>query len=150
MLIGEIFDGDCFVCVEIFRWRLDCDCHDVSDVTAGVNAVAIDARKLIFSCTANCLSRFVRIVVVCEGKLNIDKDSFENSFGVVVCCWVSWTRASSIDDDVDDDVDDDDWRLAVVAMRFRNERMFGFCCQKYFDDRWRKMNSAWDERLVDR
>ncbi len=95
------------------EWRVVC-CHGDSGVT-GVDAAAIDARKLILSFTARCcLSIFV--VVCFEGKLNIDKDSSEKIFLIVGawdcwCCWLNWISASSIEDDVDDEVDDDDWRF---------------------------------------
>lgn len=95
----------------ILEWNVVC-CQGDSGVT-GVDAAAIDARKLILSCTARCcLSIFV--VVLCdEGKLNIDKESFENNLFAVCCCccWLNWISASSIDDDVDDEADDDDWRF---------------------------------------
>ncbi len=97
------------------RWEGNAGCCQGDSGVTGVDAAAIDARKLILSCTARCcLSIFV--VVLCDdGKLNIDIDSFENNLFDVCCCcfccWLNWISASSIDDDVDDEADDDDWRF---------------------------------------
>jgi len=127
ILIEGFFDGDCgkilcccwsiidciLRCKFILEWSVVC-CQGDSGVT-GVDAAAIDARKLILSCTARCcLSICVVDVEFCdEGKLNIDKDSLGNNLLTVCCCccWLNWISASSIEDDVDDEVEDDDWRF---------------------------------------
>ena len=90
----------------------DC-CHVVSGVI-GVDAVAIDARKLILSWTACCCCLSIFEFDCNDKEWNIDIGSSLNNLLTfdTFCCCVNWISASSIDDEVDDEADDDVVRIA--------------------------------------